>query len=205
MRHSDKVKNISSFWEKKYSMGTASDAYLQELLNRYRANFDLTENFTLGERIYPAYAKFFSLGEKYVLKKEAKLWAIRAYEHVLFIKTDSIDKNLIDEIRKTMELQMEPLLVRRGEKYPEKDHMCSYLSFVVISEKTPEPDVQRFIKRFSFDKGYLFNFRGHSEGKLGCVFLDTKTCLTNYAAKELKPLFTNIFKTLDGDKEEKVS
>lgn len=186
-------------------MGTASDAYLQELLNRYRANFDITRDYALGDQIYPAYAKFFSLGEKYVLKKEAKLWAIRAYEHVLFIKTDTIDKNLIADIRKTMEEQMEPLLVRKGEKYPEKDHMCSYLSFVIISDTTPGPEIIKAIRRFSFDKGYLFNFRGHSEGKLGCVFLDSHSCATNYAAKELRPLFTNIFKSFNGDKEEKVS
>jgi hypothetical protein len=186
-------------------MGTASDAYLQELLNRYRANFDITENYALGERIYPAYARFFSLGEKYVLKKEAKLWAIRAYEHVLFIKTDSIDENLIADLRKTMEEQMEPLLVRQGEKYPEKDHMCSYMSFVIISDTTPSKEVQKLIKKFHFDKGYLFNFRGHSEAKLGCVCLDSEKIFTNYAAKELKVLFTNIFNTLNKGKEEKVS
>lgn len=205
MRHSGKVKNKSIFWEKKYSMGTTSDAYFNELLNRYRANFDITEDYALGERIYAAYARFFSLGEKYVLKKEAKLWSIRAYEHVLFIKTKSIDLNLIEEIKRTMEQDMEPLMVRKGEKYPEKDHMCSYLSFVIISETTPSPEVQKAIRRFRFDKGYLMNFRGHSEGKLGCVFLDSKTSLTNYAAKELKPLFTNIFTSLKGNKEEKVS
>ena len=186
-------------------MGTTSDAYFRELLDRYRANFDISENYVLENKTYPAYARFFSLGEKYVLKKEAKLWSIRAYEHVLFIKTKSIDQNLIDEVRCTMEDAMEPLMVRKGEKYPEKDHMCSYLSFVIISETTPTPEVQKAIRHFRFDKGYLMNFRGHSEGKLGCVFLDSETSLTNYGAKELKPLFTNIFKSLRGTKEEKVS
>ena len=61
------------------------EAYLDELLDRYRANFDISAPYRVGERTYPAYARFFSLGEKYVLKKEAKLWAIRAYEHVFFI------------------------------------------------------------------------------------------------------------------------
>ena len=84
-------------------MNHACDDYLRELLGRYRANFDITEDFTLGNKVYSAYARFFSLGEKYVLKKEAKLWAIRAYEHVLFIKTKSIDELItkaLSDIRK---------------------------------------------------------------------------------------------------------
>ncbi|MBR4668864.1 MAG: hypothetical protein IKO76_08925 [Butyrivibrio sp.] len=186
-------------------MGAYSDEYFSELLRRYRANFDITENYVLGDKEYPAYAKFFSFGEKYVLKKEAQLWAIKAYEHVLFIKTESIDENTIEEIRKTIIEEVEPKLVRGGAKYPEKDHMCSYMSFVIISDTTPSKEVQKLIKKFHFDKGYLFNFRGHSEAKLGCVCLDSEKIFTNYAAKELKVLFTNIFNTLNKGKEEKVS
>ena len=181
------------------------DEFFKELLHRYRANFDITEDFVLGEKTYPAYAKFFSLGEKYILKKEAQIWAIRAYEHVLFIKTKSVDENLIEEIRKTIVDHVEPELVRGGAKYPEKDHMCSYMSFVIISDTTPSKEVQKAIRRFHFDKGYLMNFRGHSEAKIGCVCMDSEIVITNYAAKELKPLFTNIFNTLNKGKEEKVS
>ena len=186
-------------------MGVASESFFAELLNRYRANFDITEDFTLGGNTYPAYAKFFSFGEKYVLKKEAQLWAIRAYEHVLFIKVKSVDNNLLEEIKRVIKDEMEPQLVRKGEKYPEKDHMCSYLSFVIISEETPEAPITRAIRRFHFDKGYLFNFRGHSEAKLACVCTDSEKVFTNYAAKELQTLFTNIFTSLKGTKEEKVS
>lgn len=186
-------------------MALSSDDYLNELLGRYQANFDITKDFTLGDKTYPAYAWFFSFGEKYVLKKEAQLWAIRAYEHVLFIKTDSVSKDLLQEIRLTIENHVEPELVRRGEKYPEKDHMCTYMTFVIISDKTPDKELQREIKRFKYDKGYLFNFRGHSEGKLALACLDSETVITNYSGKELKELLTDIFKTQRGTKEEKVS
>ena len=185
-------------------MSCKGNDYLSELLGRYRANFDICENYSLGGKVYPAYARFFSLGEKYVLKKEAQLWAIRSYEHVLFIQANSIDENLIDEIRSTIVDHMEPELVRRNEKYPEKDHMCSYLTVVVIADTTPPKDVLKTLKRFHYDKGYLFNLRGHCEARIGLAFLDTETVLTNYAGKELKPLLSNIFKALNRE-EEKVS
>ncbi len=185
-------------------MTESLEEYFHELLKRYEANFDITENFSLGDNTYPAYAQFFSLGEKYVLKKEAKLWAIRAYEHVLFIKTDEVTENTLAGLKETIDKHMEPGLVRKGEKYPEKDHMCSYLTFVIISEKTPDKEIQKAIKKFSYDKGYLFGFRGHSQARIGCAFLDSESVISNYAGKELKPLLTNIFNTLKG-KEEKAS
>ena len=186
-------------------MGNTSDAYFTDLLNRYRANFDITENYMLGGKVYPAYARFYSFGEKYVLKKEARLWAIKAYEHVLFIKTKSVDEKLIEEIRQTITEHVEPVPVRGNEKYPEKDHMCSYMSFVILSETTPDASIQKAIKKFRFDKGYLFNFRGHSEAKIACACMDSETVITNYAAKELQKLLTIVFNTLNRDKEEKVS
>ncbi len=186
-------------------MATQSGEYFSELLKRYRANFDITENYSLGQKTYPAYAQFFSLGEKYVLKKEAKLWAIRAYEHVLFIKTDEITSDTLVEISNTIEKDLEPELVRKGEKYPEKDHMVSYLTFVIISDKTPDKELQKALKKFNYDKGYLFGFRGHSQARIACAFLDSETVLTNYAGRELKKLLTNIFNTLSGNKEEKAS
>ena len=186
-------------------MEYACDDYLRELLDRYKANFDITENFTLGDKVYPAYARFFSFGEKYVLKKEAQLWAIKAYEHVLFIKTKSINDNFIEDMRKTFVEQMEPTLILHGEKYPEKDHMCSYMTIVVISENTPSEDILKKLKKLSYDRGYLFNLRGHCEARIALACIDSQAVFTNRNGKELKPLLTNIFNSLKRDKEEKVS
>ena len=185
-------------------MNTSSGDYFHNLLDRYRANFDITENYRLGQNIYPAYAQFFSLGEKYVLKKEAKLWAIRAYEHVLFIETSEVLPETLKEIQRTIEEEMEPELVRKGEKYPEEDHMCSYLTFVIISEKTPGKEMQKALRKFNYDKGYLFGLRGHSQARIACACLDSESVITNYAGKELKKLLTNTFNTLKG-REEKAS
>ena len=170
------------------------EEYLGELLKRYKANFDITSDYRIGDRTYPAYAGFFSLGEKYVLKKEAKLWAIRAYEHVFFDTAESLTADHLAGIRNMIDEHVEPELVRRGEKYPEKDHMSSYLTFVIICKKTPEDEVKKAVKKFSYDKGYLLGFRGHSQARIACAFLDSESVLTNYAGKELKTLLTDIFK-----------
>ena len=172
----------------------SSDMYLKELLLRYQASFDITENFTIGDCTFPAYAWFHSLSEKYVLKREAQLWAVTIFEHVFFIKKESVDCGDLEKLLDLIRESIEPVLVRKNEKYPEKDHMCSYLTFVIISDKAPDAATKKAIKRFKFDKGYLFNFRGHSEARLAVTSTDTQEVLTNYGGKELKSMLCDIYK-----------
>ncbi|WP_051204658.1 hypothetical protein [Butyrivibrio sp. VCD2006] len=172
---------------------TFGDVYLKELLRRYEASFDITNNFTLGNTTYPAYARFCSLSEKYVLKKEAKLWAIKAFEHVLFIREDEFTNEKLENIMSVIRDHAEPEFVRMGQKYPEKDHMCTYLTFVVLASKTPDKALKKAIKKFHFDRGYLFNFRGHSEARLAVVSLEDGDVTTNYSGRELKDLLIDVY------------
>lgn len=169
------------------------DAYLKELLRRYEASFDITENFSLGDTDYAAYAWFCSLSEKYVLKKEATLWSIKAFEHVLFIKEDALTEDTLNDIMSVITDYAEPELVRHGEKYPEKDHMCTYLTFVILTSKTPDKPLKKAIRKFRYDRGYLFNFRGHSEARLAVISMDDGEVSTNYSGRELKELLSDVY------------
>lgn len=171
--------------------------YLEEVLRRYSSSFDLFRDYSIEGEKYPAYGYFFSLGEKYVLKKEATLWSIRAYEHVLFSEVDTITTDYIKHLYDVMDNHVEPELVRKGQKYPEKDHMVSYLTMVVISKNTPDEETIKAIRKFHFDKGYLLNFRGHSEGGLLCACLDSRNIYTNRSAKRLYKMFDDVFRYLD--------
>ncbi len=176
------------------TMLMSSDEYLRELLRRYQANFDIHENYTVGNVTYPAYAWFHSFSEKYVLRKEAQLWAIKAYEHVLFIKEKELSMELLEEYRRRITEEIEPELVRNGGKYPEKDHMCTYITFVVLTDKAPSEDVQRAIKKFSFDKGYMFNFRGHSEAHFICADMESGSVYTNKGGKSQRDMMLDVFR-----------
>ncbi len=171
----------------------SADDYFEALLCRYQANFDIEKNFKLGNIIYPAYAWFYSFSEKYVLKKEAQLWAVKNYEHVFFIKTDDFKAEDLENISTAITEHVEPELVRKNGKYPEKDHMCSYMTFIIISEKTPDDQTLKAIKKFRYDKGYMFNFRGHSEARIALVALDSESIVSNYSGRDLKELMADVF------------
>ena len=70
---------------------------------------------------------------------------------------------------------MEPVLVRHGEKYPEEDHMYTYLTFAILCDKTPAPEALKAVRKFRFDKGYKFSMRGHAEARLVVADMNGRT------------------------------
>ena len=163
--------------------------YLDITLARYAGSFDISKDAEINGRIYPAFGRFSSMGEKYVLSKKAQLWAFEAFEYILFLEEEVCTLELLEEIRKTMTEHMEPEYVRAHKKYPEKNHMYSYLTAAVICEKKPTDEVIRAIQKFKFDKGYLFSFRGHTEAHLVVTDMETEGVYVNGAGRALKKLF----------------
>ena len=167
--------------------------YLDRVLAKYAGSFDIEKNYTLGDDTWSAYAYFFSLGEKYVLTRKAKLWSICAYEYVLFQETERCTSELLDRLYAALTVRIEEDCVRKGARYPEKDHMYSYLSAVVISRFSPDEEVLRHIRELRFDKGYLLSFRGHSEFHLVVVDLEREKVYTNPAAGKMKKVYRKAF------------
>ena len=96
-------------------------SYLNIILAKYAGTFDIEKNRVIDGREYTAYGYFSSLGEKYVLVKKAKLWSVKAYEHAFFLTEDVCSPHLLTELMGHVTDYMEPVLVRGGEKYPEKE------------------------------------------------------------------------------------
>lgn len=169
-----------------------SEQYLEKLLSKYEGTFDIQRPYSIQSREYPAYGYFFSHTEKYVLVREANMWTSESFEHVLFITADTITHEHVAEAIDIIQNYMEPELVRKGEQYPEENHMYSYLSVILISDTSVEPAVAKSIKRYSFEKGYKWNIRGYSQGRLACISLADKQVITNRSMKQMKKTFQAI-------------
>ena len=170
-----------------------SSVYLDRILDTLSGSFDIYRPYRIGETEYPAYAYFFSMNEKYVAVRKARLWAVRTYEHILFIRADRCGADTLAQAREVMESYMEPVLVRKGEKYPEQDHMVSDLTVVILSEHSPDADTVGAVEKFRYEKNYLFTFRGHSEGHLICADLEREKVFSSRISGQMLNLYTKNF------------
>lgn len=174
--------------------------YLDRLLAKFGSSFDVYMPYQIHGVEYPAFASHHTHQEKYVLVKEANLWSADSYEYVLFVDTEVIDEAVIETAKDIIKNYFEPELVRKGEKYPAKDHMYSYLTVVIIGNHYSDSKLASKIKRYHFDKGYQFSIRGYSAGRMVAVTMDDEKVVTNRAASKSKKVFKAVFDEVRANK-----
>lgn len=188
-----------------------SGDYLDKILDRMTSTHNITRNFTADGRTFAAYALYEASSEKYVLSRKANLWKVSESEHVLFMPLpENVDPGadseadsgagpganssadpeaLFKEAGRLISDYMEPVLSRGNEKYPPKDHMRTFLTAVLVLERSPGPELIRKVRRYRFDKSYLFSLRGFSQGRIIVVDLPSKKVYTSPAAKDVAAFF----------------
>jgi len=174
--------------------------YLDRLLLRYSGSFDIYQPYVINGREYPAYGYFFSYIEKYVLVREINMWSTKSYEHMLFMEVEECTEEVLKEAESIISDYMEPVLVRKNEKLPEKNHMYSYLNVVIISKKTLDKTIAEKIRHYRFEKGYKFNIRGFSKGTIMCASMEDRKFCSNYHGRSKKEIFEGVFKDVDEGK-----
>ena len=174
--------------------------YLDRLLAKFGSSFDIYMPYQIKGIEYPAYAYHFTHQEKYVLVKKANMWSADSYEHVLFMDTDVIDEAVFERAKDIITNYFEPELVRKGEKYPAKNHMYSYLTVVIIGNHYSDSKLASKVKRYHFDKGYQLSIRGYSAGRIIAVTMDDEKVTTNSAASKSGKVFKAVFEEVRANK-----
>lgn len=172
---------------------TAGDC-LDRILERMVPTHNIQRGYTADGRNYPAYARYEASAEKYVLTRKANLWKVSESEHVLFMTVPaSADLDaFFNEGCRLISGFMEPAFSRGHAKYPPKDHMRTFLSVVLISEHPLEEDLIRKIRRYRYDKSYLFSLRGYSQGRMIAVDLPNNKVYTSPAAKDVAGFYRQV-------------
>lgn len=161
------------------------EALLDQLLSFYQSNFDIEKPYYINEDYYDAYARFSITNAKYVLVKKAELWRANCFEHVFFRVLDTLEKEEIETFRNHILTYMEPTLVRKGEKWPEPNHMYTYLTVIYICKDGVTSDALNAVRKFRFEKNYLCTIRGYSLARLLVFDQKEKKIYGNKAAKPL--------------------
>lgn len=171
-----------------------SREFLQEVLKQYEGTFDLYMPYTLKEETYDAYGYFYSCIEKYMLTRGTQMWKADSYEHVLFLCREQPMKEDADKIQNVFRNDMEPVLVRKGESTMPKDHMCSYMTVVLLCDSISDLDIVRRMKRIHFLRHYKFDIRGYSEARVVIVDIKNQKVYSNWAGRSINKFYRNLLK-----------
>ncbi len=173
-----------------------SEQYLDRLLARYSGTFDIYVPYTVADVEFPAYGYFFSHVEKFVLTRNTNMWSSDSYEHIFFLDKEQFAPDDVAKMKQLMLDYVEPQLVRKGQELPDANHMYSYMSVILISDKAPDKATVKAVKRLSFDKGYQMNMRGYSQIQICLVSMEDEKVYHNFASSKKKKILKGIFKEM---------
>ena len=167
--------------------------YLNRLLLKYSGTFDIYQPYTILGREYPAYGYFFSHVEKYLLTRRANMWSADSYEHILFAVPEELTPAHLEEYRQAICEYIEPALILKGKKLPEANHMYSYITIAVVTEKPLAPEIKKAVKKFRFEKSYMHSIRGYSQARLAVASMEDESICLNSAGRTLGKLYKSVF------------
>ena len=171
-----------------------AEEYLDRLLVNYAGTYNIYVPYRIYDRIYNAYGFYESHLEKYMLTRYTNLWLQDSYEHCLFLTVSEVTKELIDEMKETIVSYVEPVLVLKGKKVPEPNHMYSYMSVILICDRKPEKDTVRYLKKQKYEHSYRMSVRGFSQAHFCLVSTEDEKIYTNSVAAGKKKLLKKVLK-----------
>lgn len=159
----------------------------ETILKTYLAYFNVEKDVTINGTSYNAIAEYHSRGEKYFLTKKAKLWAAETNEYVYFIICENLDAETLNK------LFSEVINYSLTRIKPHSEHMFSYISMVIITER-PEQNVSTQVSKLTFKKNFKFSLHGWTDFRLALLDVSDKKIITNSSGKEIARNFKKSLK-----------
>jgi len=157
------------------------NAYLGILSDRYKRYFDVHRNYELlGDKI-DLFAEYRVKSEKYFLTKSAVIYSFDNFEYCI--------AKCFKEGINTQELkEFTEYLVKAVKEIvkPSTEHMSTYLSGIVVSEKSFSKEVIEKAQSFKYSKDFLFTLKGWCDIRLILVDLERNEIITNKKGREVK-------------------
>ena len=160
-------------------MENTPQACLEKLLNAYSHNYDLTSNGEEEGVVYPAMAHYYLRDEHYLIRRDKQFYATEQHDYTYFYLAGQLSA------AQARELLDRTLKVGMAQIKPHKEHMCSYVTLVVLAE-TIDPEAQKLLKRTRFHKNFRLALHGWMEYHIAAMECSTGSFLSNPAGREAR-------------------
>jgi hypothetical protein len=149
------------------------ESYLSSLKEKLSSHFNLTSSVSVGEGEYELFGEMNIRNSKYVLSKKAQIYGYENNEFLwLRIGQDDSVAALKEELG-VLKGQISGLVKNH------KEHMSSLLSLTIVLEGGIARDLERFARRFHYQKGFALGFKGWADLVLVIVSLEENRVITH--------------------------
>ena len=152
---------------------------LEKLLNAYSHSYDIFRDVEVEGGSFPAAAFFYLRDEHYLIRRDKQFYATEQHDYTYFYLAGQLSA------AQARELLDRTLKVGMAQIKPHKEHMCSYVTLVVLAE-TIDPEAQKLLKRTRFHKNFRLALHGWMEYHIAAMECSTGSFLSNPAGREAR-------------------
>ncbi len=128
--------------------------YYEKMLDKLKYNFDINKNETIGKWKFEIAAKSHIRNEKYLGFKSAVIYAFENDEYIYGKHFQNISikdvENVVELLKSTIDNTVEP----------HEEHMSTTFTALITVDEPVEEEIKNYIKKFKYQKSFLFGFRG---------------------------------------------
>lgn len=158
------------------------------LLLNYQAYYNITPDPSEAQTELKAFCTFHKLDEKFVLTHKAQLWETNEHEYAYLFQTEVLDE---EKARHMIGYALE-----QGQKEvkPQKDHMASYITCVILCSRMT-PEAARVVRKSRFYKSFRFSWYGWEELRCAAAPMSGGPIVSNRAGRSTADFLYRVFKT----------
>lgn len=163
--------------------------YLEKIEKKLYANFDLHREFDLNGINFDMYAKYNLKSERYILSKKAKIYGIENNEHTFFKYFDSLRESDFKDLVGNLMDSIEEIVK------PHKEHMSSNINAIIVVDSRVgelDADLVKLIKKFKYQKGFLFGLKGWVDFGVVLYSLKDELAITNKKGDDIKKIYVEV-------------
>lgn len=158
-------------------------SYVNLMKKRLSAQYDLYENHMLLDLSIDLYGHYYNRSEKYFATKSATIYAYECNEHT-FIKTfESVSVETIISFSEKIKEQIPEYICLN------QDHMSTRFNGILVTKNPIDDNTETFVKRFHFQKSFLFGLKGWADLCLIVVNPGSEKVIGSKKSKKLLPYF----------------
>lgn len=155
--------------------------YLMLLENRHKRYFDVYRNYEIRGKSFDLYAECHVRTERTILG-----YALDAYEAHDYRMLKCYDRPSLSEI---VNLYNWITLEYDNWVNPKENHMCTFLTLVVVLSKGASRELVRFVEGIKHGRHFKFGLRGWYELRFLLVDLSNERVRSNVSGRQIKEDF----------------
>lgn len=157
--------------------------YKQDIKKKLAGFFDIQEDYKYKDMNFDIFAVFNSRNERYIASKSVTIYAFENDEYCFVKNFKEINKKIFEDYLSILRESIEDYVD------PHNEHMSSTITGVLVVDSLNDKDLIKKVKKFKYQKSFLFGLKGWCDIRLILVDLENKDVFTSKKANEVSKFY----------------